>query len=319
MISTTVCYQKAGTGRYQISTGSTFISMVEIEQFINYLKFEKRYSRHTLIAYEGDLKQWSDYIRNTYQIESLREIAAPFIRSWIVSLMEAGLDPRSINRKITALKSFYKYAVRKGLAGLNPMGKISSPKTAKKLPVYVEAEKLDTLLDNKEFGDDFAGMRNKMILELFYGTGMRLSELIGLEISDLNLRSRQLKVTGKRNKQRIIPLYPSLCTELEKYLALRENIQSANNNFFVLDNGKPLYPVFVYRLVKEHLSLVSTRSKRSPHVLRHSFATEMLNKGADLNAIKEILGHANLSATQVYTHNTIEKLKEAYKKAHPRA
>lgn len=293
--------------------------MEAIGTFIAYLQYEKRYSKHTLTAYETDLKQWSAYLHKTYEVTELKAVVAPFIRSWLVTLMEGGLDARSINRKITALKSFYKYALRSGWVEMNPMGKITSPKTAKRLPVYIEADKLDTLLDGTEFPGDFEGRRNRLILELFYGTGMRLSELIGLGLRDIDLHNGQLKVTGKRNKQRIIPLFPALAHLIEQYLPYREAIPAPDARLFVLKDGQPLYPVFVYRLVKENLSKVSTKQKRSPHVLRHSFATEMLNKGADLNAIKEILGHANLSATQVYTHNTIEKLKEAYKKAHPRA
>ncbi len=293
--------------------------MEAIAQFIEYLKFEKRYSRHSLIAYEGDLRQWAAYLKITYEVDKLDEVNALYIRSWLVSRMEEGLDPRSINRKITALKSFYKYAIRLGWVKINPMGKISSPKVSKKLPVYVEAEKLDLLLDHALFEDDFNGKRDHLILELFYGTGMRLSELIGLSIVDIDIRNQQLKVTGKRNKQRIIPLFPALTEKISNYLNDRNAISTPHSILLISEEGKSLYPIQVYRLVNKYLASVSTQKKKSPHVLRHSFATEMLNKGADLNAIKEILGHANLSATQVYTHNTIEKLKTAYKQAHPRA
>ena len=293
--------------------------MEAIAKFIEHLKFEKRYSPHSLIAYEGDLKQWALFLHSEYEVSTLNEVNASFIRSWLVSLMEAGLEARSVNRKITTLKSFYKYAVRSHWVELNPMGKITSPKVSKRLPVYIEAEKLDLMLDNQLFEDDFDGRRDHLILELFYGTGMRLSELLGLSIQHVDIRNLQLKVTGKRNKQRIIPLFPSLANQLSNFIEERNGIASDNSILFIRKDGKALYPAFVYRLVKKYLSTVSTQKKRSPHVLRHSFATEMLNKGADLNAIKEILGHANLSATQVYTHNTIEKLKAAYKQAHPRA
>jgi integrase/recombinase XerC len=293
--------------------------MEAIAKFIEHLKFEKRYSPHSLIAYEGDLKQWALFLHSEYEVSTLNEVNASFIRSWLVSLMEAGIEARSVNRKITTLKSFYKYAVRSNWVELNPMGKITSPKVSKRLPVYIEAEKLDSMLDNQMFEDDFDGRRDHLILELFYGTGMRLSELIGLSIQNVDIRNLQLKVTGKRNKQRIIPLFPSLANQLSNFIEERNGIASDNSILFIRKDGKSLYPAFVYRLVKKYLSTVSTQKKRSPHVLRHSFATEMLNKGADLNAIKEILGHANLSATQVYTHNTIEKLKAAYKQAHPRA
>jgi len=293
--------------------------MEAIGKFIEYLRFEKRYSKHTLSAYENDLRQLACYLNETYEVKELREIVAPFVRSWLVKLMDEGIDPRSVNRKITTLKSFYKYALKNAWVDASPMGKISSPKVAKRLPVYVEAEKLNLLLDHISFDDDFNGRRDHLIIEMFFGTGMRLSELIGLEIKDVDLRNGQLKVTGKRNKQRIIPLFPALTEQISKYMECRTTISNLNDSLFVLENGKKLYPMFVQRLVKENLSKVSTLKKRSPHVLRHSFATEMLNNGADLNAIKDILGHANLSATQVYTHNSIEKLKEAYKDAHPRA
>lgn len=293
--------------------------MEAIALFIEHLRYEKRYSKHSLIAYEGDLRQWATYLKEHYEVVQLNEVNSSMIRSWLVARMEEGLEARSINRKITALKSFYKYAIRSNWVTVNPMGKISSPKVAKRLPVYVEAEKLDLLLDHTTFEDSFNGRRDHLILELFYGTGMRLSELLGLAVEDVNLRGLQLKVTGKRNKQRIIPIFPSLAAQIEKYLVDRNAIQTTHSSLLIMEDGKELYPVLVYRVVNKHLSMVSTQQKRSPHVLRHSFATEMLNKGADLNAIKEILGHANLSATQVYTHNTIEKLKLAYKQAHPRA
>jgi len=293
--------------------------MEAIKTFVDYLKFEKRYSAHTLIAYENDLIQFASYLKSTYDIVEIKAIKAIFIRSWVVSLMEKKLDARSVNRKITSLKSFYKYALKCKWVDISPMGKITSPKTAKRLPSYIEAEKLDTLFDNTVFADSLEGKREQLILELFYGTGMRLSELINLNLNDVDIRQLQLKVTGKRNKQRIIPMYAAMLPHLEHYLAYRSKVETTLPNLFVMDNGDALYPMYVYRLVKRNLSIVSTQKKRSPHVLRHSFATEMLNNGADLNAIKEILGHANLSATQVYTHNSIEKLKDAYKKAHPRA
>jgi integrase/recombinase XerC len=293
--------------------------MEAISKFIEYLKFEKRYSSHTLIAYENDLKQFARFLGETYEVSNLSEIQSSFVRSWLVSMMDAGLNPRSVNRKITALKSMYRYAIRSGWVEVNPMHKISSPKTPKKLPEYIEAEKLDLLLDQTEFEPGFNGQRDHLILELFYGTGMRLSELLGLKIEDFQLISRQIKVTGKRNKQRIIPMFDMLHEQVRAYLLERESIQTSSRDFFLFEDGKPLYAVYVYRLVNRYLAKVSTKRKKSPHVLRHSFATEMLNKGADLNAIKELLGHASLSATQVYTHNTIEKLKAAYNLAHPRA
>lgn len=293
--------------------------MEVIGKFIEYLGFEKRYSKHTLVAYENDLRQFAAFLQETYEVSELSEVKATFVRTWLASLLENKMNPRSVNRKITALKSFFKYSIRSGWIDVNPMSKITSPKTSKRLPEYVESDKLDLLLDHSEFSDDFEGKRDHLILELFYGTGIRLSELLGLRIQDVQLRTSQIKVTGKRNKQRIIPLTNPLQQQIRDYLILRESISSNEGNLFVFEDGRPLYSVFVYRLVNRYLAKVSTRKKKSPHVLRHSFATEMLNKGADLNAIKELLGHANLSATQVYTHNTIEKLKAAYQLAHPRA
>lgn len=292
--------------------------MEAIGNFMDYLEFEKRFSVHTLKAYRSDLQQFVQFLRTEEQIEAINEISSPIIRSWLVKLMEEGMDPRSVNRKITALKTFFKYAMKSRWISVNPMLKVVSPKTPKKLPVYLEAGKLDFLLDSTEFSADFTGIRDRLILELFYGTGMRRAELLTSNIEDLDLHQKQLKVTGKRNKQRIIPLHSGLLVLFEQYLELRNSKKTDHSFIFITPEGKQLYPELVYRLVKKQLSKVSTQKKRSPHVLRHSFATEMLNQGADLNAIKEILGHANLSATQVYTHNSIEKLRDVYKKAHPR-
>jgi integrase/recombinase XerC len=293
--------------------------MKELLLFSEYLKVEKRYSVNTLIAYEIDLDQFRVFMSESYDINNMADVRPAFVRSWLVKLMEEGLSARSVNRKITALKSFYKFAIRKGILTQNPMLKVSSPKTSKRLPEYVEADKLDLLLDHVEFTDSFEGRRDHLILELFYGTGIRLSELLGLAYGDIQLSKHQIKVTGKRNKQRIIPLFSELELKIKNYLQELDSLGIGGKLLFVFDTGKPLYPMYVYRLVNKYLTLVSTRKKKSPHVLRHSFATEMLNKGADLNAIKELLGHANLSATQVYTHNSIEKLKKAYTLAHPRA
>ena len=236
-------------------------------------------------------------------------------------MMESGISPRSINRKITALKTFYKFMIREQYLKVNPMDKVISPKVKKTLPSFVEEEKMDELLDAHNFGTDFHGTRSKLIIELLYLTGMRLSELIRLEDRHLDLYEHTIRVTGKRDKERIIPLEPEAVGIIRNYLSLRKEAfpDPATYRFFVTDRGQPLYPKFVYRVVKDYLRLVTTMHKRSPHVLRHSFATHMLNRGADLNAIKEILGHANLSATQVYTHNTFEKLITIYKQAHPRA
>ncbi|MBL7924514.1 MAG: tyrosine-type recombinase/integrase [Bacteroidia bacterium] len=296
----------------------------EHEDFISYLRHEKRSSEHTVTAYHTDLKQFFDYLEQEYQLQSPAEASHFIIRSWIVSLMEQGLDPRSVNRKITTLRTLYRFLVRSGKIQRNPMLKVQAPKTRKKLPEYVDEQKMDRLFA-LESGEEynFENFRNLLILDFFYRTGVRLSELIGLKVSDVNLYNLTITVLGKRNKVRQIPITLSFKNLLEKYLAEREaflQVQGTTHPyFFVGNNGNQMYPGFVYRIVKSSISRVSTGQKRSPHVLRHSFATAMLNHGADINAIKEILGHSSLAATQVYTHNSIEKLKEVYKQAFPKA
>jgi integrase/recombinase XerC len=285
--------------------------------FLEYLQYEKRFSNHTILAYSNDLAQFSEYLQITYEIKELLEISHTLIRSWIVSMMDQKMSPRSVNRKITTLKTFYKYLLRQQVVTENPMLKIQSPKTSKRLPVFVEKDNMDALLDTIEFGSDFDGERNKLIMELLYATGIRLSELINLKQANVDLNSCQLKVLGKRNKERIVPFNNALKQLIEGYLEHEETKESYY--LFVTKKGKKLYEKFVYRVVNKYLSQVTSISKKSPHVLRHTFATHMLNNGADLNAIKELLGHANLSATQVYTHNTVEKLKNVHKQAHPKA
>lgn len=284
--------------------------------FLEFIQFEKRSSKHTLVAYSNDLNQLVKYLRTAYEITKISEVNHTFIRSWVVSLMEQKISPRSVNRKITTLKTFYKFLLRQNIVSENPMLKILSPKTSKRLPVFIEKDKMDTLLDDTVFGDDFEGQRNKLILELFYATGIRLSELINLKQCNVDLYLCQIKVLGKRNKERIVPFNTILKEQIHQYIITKANL---NDEFlFINKNGKQLYEKFVYRIVNAYLSQITTVSKKSPHVLRHTFATHMLNNGADLNAIKELLGHANLSATQIYTHNTVEKLKNIHKQAHPK-
>lgn len=298
--------------------------MTDRESFINFLRFEKRSSGHTVIAYENDLLQFSDYIGSQYQLTDLTEASHFIIRSWIVSLMEAGLDPRSVNRKITTLRTFYRFMVKTGRMQRSPMMKVLAPKTKKKLPEYVDEPRMQKLFEveaEKEAG--FENLRNLLILDFFYRTGVRLSELIGLKLTDVNLYNLTITVLGKRNKVRHIPITNHFKNDLIIYLEERRKFiieKGADQPYFFVDNkGNQMYPGFVYRIVKNRISLVSTGEKRSPHVLRHSFATAMLNHGADINAIKELLGHSSLAATQVYTHNSIEKLKEIYKQAFPKA
>jgi integrase/recombinase XerC len=288
--------------------------------FLNYLEYEKRYSKHTITAYANDLSQFAIFLSDTYKISNISDASHLHIRSWMVNMMEQNISPRSVNRKITCLKSYYKFLLKQEQISVSPMIRVQTPKNAKRLPVFVEESKMDNLFDNVQFGEGFSCKRDKLILEVFYLTGMRLSELINISENDVDLHSCCVKVKGKRNKERIIPFTNVMKKLIEEYLLLKKITFSLldNNIFFVTDNGKQMYTTFVYRKVKAYLEQVTTIDKKSPHVLRHTFATHMLNHGADINAIKEVLGHANLSATQVYTHNTIEKLKSVYLQAHPR-
>jgi integrase/recombinase XerC len=253
----------------------------------------------------------------------MTELTADFrhIRGWVVSLIDSGDTPRTVNRKITTLKSFYRYLLKRQAITSNPMDKVLSPKQSKRLPAFVEEDRIIQLLDGYEFGNDFSGVRNRLLIEMFYITGMRLSELISLKQDDIDFYNLTVRVLGKRNKERLIPFHQAYIKVFKEYIKLKDETfpETGHNFFFVTDKGKPVYAKLVYRVISNYLRMVTTMEKRSPHVLRHTFATHMLNRGADLNAIKEILGHANLSATQVYTHNTFEKLRNIYKQAHPRA
>jgi integrase/recombinase XerC len=290
------------------------------QNFLQHLQYEKRLSPHTVISYNTDLDQFIAYLKESYQADAIEAVNHLIIRSWIVSLMENKVSARTINHKITALKTFYKYLLRQKVVTENPMPKIQAPKMSKRLTVFVEKDNMDKLLDNIEFGDDFAGVRNQLIIEVFYATGIRLAELIGLKQSNVDLYNCTIKVLGKRNKERIIPFADSLKPKIKKYLALTEKLNNGSkDHFFITEKGNKLYEKLVYRVINNYLSMVTTIEKRSPHVLRHTFATHMLNNGADLNAIKELLGHSSLAATQVYTHNTVDKLKSVHKQAHPKA
>lgn len=287
------------------------------EGFIQYIQYEKRYSPHTVLAYRHDLDQFFGYLSERYGVKEANEVTHAMVRSWLVELMGEGIVPRSINRKLTTLKSFFRYLVRNGLIGVNPMAKVISPKTSKRLPVFIEKEKMELVFSGVDFGEGYPGLRNRVIIELFYATGMRLSELVNLKDTDIDLANGTIKVLGKRNKERLIPFGHFVKGLLVAYLAEKQKFDS--EYLFLTDKGKRIYPRMVHRIVTGILSRVTTLDKKSPHVLRHTFATHLLNNGAELNAVKELLGHANLSATQVYTHNTIEKLKKVYKQAHPRA
>ncbi|MDX2189979.1 MAG: tyrosine-type recombinase/integrase [Bacteroidota bacterium] len=291
------------------------------DSFIRYLEFERRYSKHTISSYTIDLQQFIDFYSANYNTAKIEDADYHSIRSWIISLMESGLEPRSVNRKIACLKSFYKFLLKQGKIQKNPTLRIKAPKVKKRLPVFVEELSMDTLLDQTEFKDNFEGTRDRLIIELLYGTGIRLSELIHIREVDINFYDQTLKVKGKGNKERIIPIHKNLEQIIKAYNIHKSNtlVNIQSEYLLVSDKGEDTYPVMIQRIVKKYIGMVSTVEKRSPHVMRHSFATHLLNKGADLNAIKELLGHSNLAATQVYTHNSLEKLKSIFKQAHPKA
>jgi integrase/recombinase XerC len=291
------------------------------ESFLQYLLIEKGYSSHTVRSYKNDLDQFSSFLENSGMDGFPVGVTSHDVRAWIVNLMDNSISASSVHRKISCLRMFFRYLRKEGVQDSDPMEKVVLPKRKKKLPVFVSEESLDNLLDKYEFGAGFPGIRNRTIIEMLYLTGMRRAELIGLKENDVDLLAGTIKVTGKRNKQRIIPLLKSFIPRLEEYIKLKDEAMPVKEDgwFFITDKGNKLYDKYVYNTVRGYLSMVTTIEKKSPHVLRHTFATHMLNHGADLNSIKELLGHSNLSATQIYTHNTFEKLKRVYKQAHPRA
>ena len=294
--------------------------MMFIEQFIQYLKFEKRFSPLTVTAYQKDLNQFLVFL--ALPESELLNVTHQHVRSWMVELMDHGNEAKTINRKISSLRSFYKFLQRNEMILINPMTQVRAPKIPKRLPVVITEQKMDTLLDGGfDFSDDFAGLRDRLIIELLYGTGIRLAELVGIRDDDVDVYEQQIRVLGKRNKQRIIPVHASLSKLITdyKFQKLSQGFDNKSSTLIVTDDGRNVYPKFIYRKVRAVLSTISTHDKRSPHILRHSFATSLLNRGADLNAIKELLGHSSLAATQVYTHNSVEKLKSIYKQAHPKA
>ncbi|MGH1334906.1 MAG: tyrosine-type recombinase/integrase [Aureispira sp.] len=294
---------------------------MEITAFINYLTYEKRYSEHTIAAYKRDLKQFSHFLKNTYQIIKWEEVNAMVLRSWLVQLMQADMAPTSIHRKVSSLKTYHRFLCRSQAIEERPFPTIPLPKKKERLPSFVEASALEDLTDKISFPAGFAGVRDYLLLELLYGTGMRRSELMALTWQQINWNSKQLSVIGKGGKARLLPLSKGLLDDLKRYQELAAETFGTieEENILLTDKGKPVYAKFVYNKVKRYLSLLTTIEKRSPHVLRHSFATHLANNGADLNAIKELLGHSSLAATQIYTHNSIEHLKKVYEQAHPKA
>jgi integrase/recombinase XerC len=291
------------------------------EKFIKYLRYEKNYSSLTEISYLKDLSQFEAFITQMCGKFDCLAIDSDLIRIWISQLMEDRLTPRTVNRKLSAVKSFFKYLKRMGVVERNPAEMVSGPKTAKKLPTFVNHKDLDAVLDDSlAYSDDFQGHRDQFIIELLYLTGMRRAELIALKDVDIDFSTCTLRVTGKRNKQRIIPFTDDTKEKLKKYIETRDaEIVNKSPFLFVKQSGEPLYPKLVYSIVRNHLDSIPTLSKKSPHTLRHSFATGMLNNGAEINAVKELLGHSSLASTEVYTHVTFDELKRVYQNAHPRA
>lgn len=294
---------------------------MDLRSFLSYLKSEKRYSSHTIKAYETDLQQLQQFLLTTFETNDLLTVSHTHLRSWMVSLMEQGIIARSINRKISSLKTFYRFEMRRGNIKVSPASKLVSPKVKKRLPVFVNEAQMGELFRQESGECEFSVVRNELVIELLYNTGMRVSELVGLKDSSIDRYAGNVKVLGKGNKERIIPMSKEMINLLKQYKELRNKLfdRNATDTLLVTDSGKPVNSRYVYRIVNSTLGKFTTLDKKSPHVLRHTFATHLLNKGAEISAIKELLGHASLAATQVYTHNTIEKLKDIYKKAHPKA
>ncbi|MEO6219883.1 MAG: tyrosine-type recombinase/integrase [Ginsengibacter sp.] len=292
-----------------------------IQNFLNYLTFQKRYSRHTIISYQNDLSAFFDFIIVQYNYVNLDEISPPIVRSWLASVKEMKASSRTINRKISTLKSFFKYQLKMKSIIASPMTSINSVKISKRLPSFIEQKDVNILFQYVQFPDTWEGKTDRLLLEIFYNTGIRLSELVNLKKLDIDKSNSIIKVLGKGKKERILPVNNKLLTEVDNYLSAKKlTLQDQSSDFLLVNRkGKKLYSKYVYRVVKKYLGMVSTNAGKSPHVLRHSFATHLTNNGADINAVKELLGHSSLASTQVYTHNSIEKLKDVYKLSHPKS
>ncbi len=293
-----------------------------IDSFINYLEYEKRSSAHTVLAYRKDLEQAQDFVNLSFSIDDLSHCTHPDLRAWIIDLVEQGLSQTTVNRKLATLRSFYKFLMRSKIIQKDPTYKLKSLKTPRKLPEFLQETTITSVLEEEVYAPTFEGQRDRMVLEFLYLTGVRLSELTALKWKDIHLYEEQVKVLGKRQKERIIPLTKSLQQHIAHYKQIAEERfpSLSGESYFILNNkGGKAYSMLIYRIVKHYLDLFAQNSKRSPHLLRHTFATHLLNKGADLNAVKDLLGHANLAATQVYTHNSMEKLKAVFEQAHPKA
>lgn len=294
--------------------------MLLTDSFLDYLRYERNYSDDTVKAYGEDIRQFQEFGGEDVGFQSPSEVVVDVVREWMIHLMNLGYATTSVNRKLSSLRSYYKYLLRKGEVKVDPLRKITGPKNKKNLPVFVKESEMNRLLDDEDFGEGFEGCRDHLVIAMFYATGMRLSELIGLDDGDVDFAASVIKVTGKRNKQRLIPFGEELRVEMEAYVKQRdESVPVRSGAFFVRKTGERLYPNIVRKIVTRNLSKVVTVKKRSPHVLRHTFATSMLNHEAELGAIKELLGHESLATTEIYTHTTFEELKKVYNQAHPRA
>ena len=290
-----------------------------VDAFLEYLSFEKKYSQHTIKAYQKDLQSFSDFLESEFNQTNLIEVNYNQIRTWIVQLVELQITNRSINRKISSLKSFYKYTQKTGQLDVNPLAKHRALKVPKKVQIPFTSKEVNTVLNDISEEDNFTFIRNKLIVELFYSTGIRRIELVNLKLKDVDTNNRLLKVLGKRNKERFVPILESVNQTILKYLQERNLKTSNSDDFFITDSGNKIYETLVYRIINSYFSKVSSKVKKSPHILRHSFATHLLNEGADLNSVKELLGHSSLASTQVYTQNSLENLKKVYNQAHPRS
>ena len=290
-----------------------------VDTYLKYIKYERRYSKHTITSYTTDLNQFRKFLNQNFERLNISEASHSEIRAWVVTLVENDLDSNSINRKIASLKSFFKFLLKREEIKKDPTWKIKALKSAKRLPQFVRENEMLAILDNLKFDDDFIGNRDKLIMEVLYGTGIRLSELLNLKSNDINLHNLTIKVLGKRNKERIIPISESLKEVISNYNIVKPQGVDSMSYLLVSKGGKKCYAMIIYRTVKKYLTALAKVEKNSPHVLRHTFATHLLNKGADLNAVKDLLGHSSLAATQIYTHNSMEKLKAVFDKAHPKA
>jgi integrase/recombinase XerC len=291
-----------------------------LQLFIDYLKFEKRFSVHTIRAYHDDLTQFFDYLRDQFDISDLHQVESAFVRSWLASFKDAGNSSRTINRKISTLRTFFKFQIRQGIIQKSPMANTVSPKVNKRLPMFVKENEIRNVFEQYAFSDGFRGLTERLVLRLFYETGIRSAELVGLKETHINNSYSTIKVLGKGNKERVIPVNKELLAEMNAYVdAKAAAFENPDRKYLlVTDKGKQVYHRWIYTIVTRALAGFTTIEKRSPHILRHSFATHLTNNGAQLNSVKELLGHSSLAATQVYTHNTMEKLKEIHKNAHPR-